>query len=477
MKEELKDVYEHIDKNFETYIEQIRDYFRNPAISITGEGLEKEAEETAKHIRAIGGEAEVVPLSGPIGGYPVVYGKLNSKNPKAKTLLYYSHYDDVDVISQDWTVPPFEAEIVDAEKINMPKELGKVIVARSAHDKKGPVMAFILALGAIKEIRGDIPVNVIFAIEGEEEILSPNFKQFVDAYLEELDKADAVWAEGSYQQLASGLMIIQRGYNGAMDIELEVKGGSWGGTTDGKPIWSAYADFVDQPLLRLVHAISTMISAEGEILVEGFYDNWIPPTAEEKAEIEKTIERLGETGILNALNSVKRFRKNRAPEDYILDLMTSPHLIPLGISSGYEELIPMKAKAKFHCRFVPDMSSDEILQKIRRHLYKKGFPEVDVSSSSANEWSRSPVTEDITQALIRTAEIHGVNYVVWPSTPATMPFYLFNRPPLNKPVVMGSLGHGDRWHIHDEYITVEGVRDKMKGIVTFLYEYEKGDMN
>lgn len=471
MREDLKDIYRHIDDNFDKYIELTREYFRNPAISILGEGLEKEAEETVKHIRAIGGEAEIVPLTGPTAGYPVAHGKLKSNKKNAKTLLYYSHYDDVDVIPEDWTVPPFAAEIVDAETINMPAELGKVIVARSAVDKKGAVMALILALGAIREVRGDVPLNVIFAVEGEEEILSPNFKQYVDKYHDVLNEADAVWAEGSYQQLASGLVILQRGYNGCMDIDLEIKGGSWGGTSDGKPLWSAYADFVDQPLVRLVHAIGTMLSPEGDILIEDFYENWIPPTEEEKAELGNTIDRLGETGILTALNSVKRFRKGGKPEDYVLDLMTKPHLIPLGIKSGYEELIPMKANARFHCRFVPNMSSEEILQKIKRHLHKNGFPEVKVTTNAANEWSRSPVTENVTQALIKMAELHGVDYVVWPSTPATMPFYLFNRPPLNKPVAMGSLGHGDRFHIHDEYITVEGFRDKMKGIVTFLHEF------
>ncbi len=470
MKSQLKNVYEYIDRNFDKYVEEVRKYLRVKGISITGEGIEEAAEATAEAFRAIGAKAKLVPLK---GGYPVVYGKLKSKNPKAKTLLFHSHYDVVGIPTpEQWTVPPFAAEIVNAEKINLPAEMGKVIVARGAHDKKGGNLSFVLALGAMKEVLGDVPINVIFAFEGEEEIFSPNLKQFVDAYFNELNEADACWACGTYRQSPSGLLVIHPGYNGAMEIDLEIKGGAWGGSVDGKAIWSGYAPFVDQPLLRLVHAITTMLSPDGKVIVEGFYDNWIPPTPEEKIEIEKSKEQLRQLTIMKDLSSIKRFKGGLAPEEYFEDFLTAPHIIPIEISSGCEELIPMKATARLHVRFGPNLSSEEILQKIRRHLYKCGFPEIAVRCTTLrNEWSRSPISEDIVQALVRMAEIHGVEYVVWPSSIAYNAFYLFNRPPLSKPMVCGSLGHGGHIHVVDEYITVEGIRDAMKGAATFVHEY------
>lgn len=480
MKEQLKDIYENIDNNFERYIEELRNYFRVPGNSYTGEAIEEAAEATAKYIRDIGGEAKLVPLK---GGFPVVYGKLKSKNPKAKTLLYYSHYDVVGVTPELWTVPPFAAEIVDAEKINLPAQIGKVIVARGANDKKGLDMAFALALGAIREVAGDVPVNVIFAIEGEEEIYSPNFKQFVDEYYDELNEADACYAPGSYRQSQLGVLVIHPGYNGLMEFYLEIESGAWGGTIDGRSLMSADGAFVDQPMLRLIHAITTMLSPDGKVLIEGFYDNWVPPTPEERREIEKSKELLSETTIaqfLPRLASVKRFKGGLPVEDLFEDCLVVPHIFCLGITSGlskrslssYEELVPMKAQAKLQCRFGPDLSSEEILQKIRRHLYKCGFPEINVRCSThRTEWSRSPVSEDIVQALVKMAEIHGVEYVIWPSSIGTCGLYLFNRPPLSKPVVCGALGHGGRQHVQDEYITVEGFRDQIKGTVTFLHEY------
>ncbi len=470
MKPQLKNVYEYVDKNFERYVEEIRNYLRITGISITGEGMEEAAEATVGLFRAIGGEAKVVPLK---GGYPVAYGKLESKNPKAKTILFYSHYDVVGIPTpNEWTVPPFAAEIVNAEKIGLPAKLDKVIVARGAHDKKGPNLCFILGLRAVKEVLGDVPVNVIFVFEGEEEIWSLNLKQFVDEYFEELNKADACWACGSYRQSQSGVLVVQPGYNGALVLDLEIKGGTWGGTSNARSLHSPYAPFVDQPMLKLVHAIASMLDADGNALVEGFYDNWVSPTPEERKEIEKSKGRLNEFRIMIDLASVKRFKGGLPPEEHFEDYLTAPHIIPVGISSGYEELLPMKAKARLHVRFGPNMSSEELLQKIRKHLYKLGFREIEVHCTTArNEWSRSPISEDIVQALIRTAEIHGVKYVIWPSSAATDAFYLFNRPPLSKPMVCGALGHGGRSHVVDEYITVEGCGAAIKGAVTFVHEY------
>ena len=470
MKNELKGVYEYIDKNFERYIEEERKYLRTKGISATGEFMEETAEATAETIRAIGAEAKIVPLK---GGHPVVYGKLMSKNPKAKTMLFYCFYDVVPVTPEDWFFPPFDAEVVDAEKIGVPAEIGKVIVARGAHDKKGSHLPIMLAMGAMKEVTGDIPVNVLFVIEGEEEIYSPNLKQFVDEYYEELNEADAVWSPGSYRQLQSGLLVLHPGYSGFMQLDLTIEGGSWGGATGGRTPWSAYVSFVDQPMLRLVQALNTMFSPDGKVLVEGFYDNWLPPTPEQRKDIEKCKERFGDTSIMDDLSSVKRFKGGLPPEELLEDFLTAPHIIPIGINSGYITLsyLPAKATARLHVRFCPNMTSEEILQKVRKHLYNRGFPEIEVQCTARTEHGRGPASADVVQALVRMAEIHGVDYVIWPSTPATCGIHFFAGAPLHKPVVCGSLGHGGRFHAPNEYTAVEGIREQMKGTITFLHEY------
>ena len=471
---ECKDIYEYIDKNFDKYIEEERNYLKIRSISFSGEGIKNGAEATAKYIKAIGGEVEIVPSK--VRKHPVVYGKLKSKNPKAKTLIFYSWYDVVDVIPEEWTFPPFAAEIVDAEKVRLPAEFGKVIVARGAIDKKGSTLPIILTLGAIKEVTGDVPVNVIFVLEGEEEIMSPSLRPFVGDHYDELNMADAVWSPGSFQQFPSGLLVIHGGYNGFVQLNLEIKGGMWGGTTDQRKVWSGYNIWPDQPLLRLMHAISTMISRDGRALIEGFDENWMPPTPKEREQLERSKAQFDKTTIRDDLTAVNRFLGGRSGQEIFEEYLTEysyPQIIPIKINSPHMDLsfIPMEAKARLDCRFGTNTTTEECLQKVRKHLYKCGFPEIEVSATDRHEPSRTPISADVVQALVKTAEIHGVEWAFWPSSPGTSPLYLFSRPPLNKPIVCGSLGHGGRFHAPDEYYTVEGIRNKMKGTITFLHEY------
>jgi len=472
---ECKTIYEYIDKNFDKYIEEERKYLQIKSISFTGEGMKDGAEATANYLRAIGGTAEIVPSK--IGMHPIVYGKLKSKNPKAKTLIFYSWYDVVEVIPEEWAFPPFAAEIVDAEKIRLSADLGKVVVARGAFDKKGSTLPIILALGVIKEVTGDVPANFIFIFEGEEEILSPSLKPFVEDHYEELKTADAVWSPGSFQQFQSGLLVMHGGYNGLMQVILEIKGGMWGGTTDQKKVWSGYNIFVDQPLLRLVQALNTMFSPTGRVIVDGFDENWLPPSPKEREQLERSKAKFDKTTIRDDLAAVHRFLGGRsAREIYEEEYLTEysyPLLIPAEISSPHmpPSFLPMEAKIRLECRFGPNVTTEECLNKIRKHLVKRGFPEIEVSMANRNEPSRTPLSADVIQAMVKTAEAHGIDWVLWPSSPGSSPLYLFSRPPLSKPMICGSLGHGGRFHATDEYYTIEGIRSKMKGTATFLHIY------
>jgi len=472
---ECKTIYEYIDKNFDKYIEEERKYLKIKCVSSSGEGIQNGAEATANYIKSIGGEAQIVPSK--VGMHPVVYGKIKSKNPKAKTLIFYSWYDVVDVIPEEWTFPPFAAEIVNAEKVRLPAELGKVVVARGALDKKGSTLPIILALGAIREVTGDFPVNMFLVIEGEEEIWSPSLRPFVEDYYDELNTADAVWSPGSFQEFASGLLVMHGGYNGFVELNLEVKGGKWGGTTDQRKVWSGYNIWLDQPLSRLVHAISTIVSRDGRVLIEGFDENWMPPSPEERKELERSKAQFDKTTIRDDLAAVNSFLGGRSGQEiYAEEYLTEysyPQIIPIEINSPHMDLsfIPMEAKARLDCRFGPNITSEECLQKVRKHLFKCGFPEIEVSAGSRHETSRTPLSADIIQAMVRTAEAHAVDWALWPSSCGFSAIHLFARSPIHKPAICASLGHGGRFHAPDEYYTIEGIRRKMKGVATFLHIY------
>ena len=189
----LQKNFDYIDQHFDEHIAKLQEYLRQDSISLC-DGYNPRVVECAQvlcgYIRELGGFAEIIPCE---KGYPVVYGTLRSKNPNAKTIAFYSLYDVMPVDEPEWKVEPFGAEIVDPEVVELPKEYGPCIVARGARNQKGPTMGFLRALETLLQVEGDIPVNVKFVIEGEEEIGSFNLDVFCQTYADRLIDVSCVW--------------------------------------------------------------------------------------------------------------------------------------------------------------------------------------------------------------------------------------------------------------------------------------------
>jgi acetylornithine deacetylase/succinyl-diaminopimelate desuccinylase-like protein len=470
---DLNKIYEYVDRKLDEYVEEVRRYLRQPGISHSGEGIKESAEMTLGYIKDLRPqEAKLVPLK---HGHPVVYGKLRSRNSQAKTLIFYEKYDMTAVL-EGWSYPPFAATVVNGEEIGLPPSMGKVIISQGSHDKRAPDLAFILAQKVMLEVTGDVPVNIIFCIEGTEQNGSLGFDEFLGQYADELKIADAVWSPGTYRQDHSGRLNIHRGYKGNIFLELEVKGGNWGGRTDGRDLTSVHFALVNSPLSRLIQALNTLFDQDDRILVEGFYDDVRPPTSEEEDDLRKLLETVDEEKLKREL-CVKKFKKGSF-EDLFKNFILGPLITIDGIISGYtgsgiSTTLPMKAIAKIDVRLVPNMEIDSTVSKIQRHLANRGFKEVEVRKLAGNPWCRSPRKAGICQALTRAAELMGVEYIVWPTTPAAMGVGHFNRPPFNLPVAFGMMGQGGGFHCPNEYVTVKGIADSIKYAVTFLYEFAK----
>jgi len=470
--ENLDKINEYIDRHSDEHIEAVRKFVQQPGISFTGEGMRESAEIVLGYMQDLGAvETKLVPMR---QGYPLVYGKLKSKNPEAKTLIFHSKYD-VTPVEEGWLFPPFGATVVDAEEIGLPSRLGKVMVGKASHDKKAPDLGFILAQKAMLEVTGDIPVSIIFCLEGAEQAGSVGFDQFIDEYVDELGQADAVWAAGSYRQDQNGKLIIHRGYKGAVYLEIEVKGGDWGGRTDGRDLWSGHSVWVDAPLVRLIQALSSLFDSEGRIIVEGFYDNVRPPTPDEEEDISRMKETFDEQMWKREMG-IKKFKRGSSGRELFADYVTGPLINIDGMVSGYtgpglNTILPMEAIAKLDVRLVPNMEVDEVVPKIKKHLEKRGFSEVGLRTLTSYPWARSPRNVDICQALIKAAEAMGIEYSVWPTSPAGYGVGYFNRPPLNLPVAFGMLGHGGNFHRPNEYVTLSGISDSIKYAVNFLHQF------
>ncbi len=476
--DEYRSVHQHIDEQFDEHLERIRALIRQPSVSPGNEFDSPDVRACARMVRDSLEElgVERLELAEFSAGYPVVFGIMRSRNPDAKTMLLYSFYDVMPADEPEWKVNPFAAEIVDAEEVDLPSFFGECLVARGADHPKGPLMAFINALRSMKDVAGDIPVNVMFVVEGEEERGSPSLGGFRDTHLDQLSQADCLFFPKTSQSLdEEGAHEFELGYKGLLPVELRVRGGAWGGST--RDLFSADVAWVDAPASRLVKALSTLQGPDGRVSIEGFYDEVRPPTAEETQLLRGLVEHFDEEAKREELG-ITRFRGGQSGRDLLEGYVMDPQLNINGLVAGYtgpqmQTMLPKEAVAKMDIRMVPDMKAGDVLLKLRHHLDRHGFPEVEIRTWGGYPWSRTSVSAEVARAAMRATETHGLENAPRPTHVACAPFSLFTEPPLGLPAIAAGLGRSGNVHVANEYFTLDGIRLLEKWVVTFLYEYAR----
>lgn len=460
-------IYQDIDQHFERYMGEAQELVRQPSIASQHIGIDECAEMVVEHIRRLG-STDVRAVKYPEGS-PVVYGTLKSKNPKAKSIIIYCLYDvQPPEPLEEWFVDPFKAEVVDLPKF------GPSIVGRGITNSKGPLVGTFKAIESMQRIMGDVPLNFIFVIEGEEEAGSVNLKRFVYDYAEELSVADGVYLPGTREDENHKPKVLL-GNKGMMYFELEVKGGKWGGpqSTD---IHSMNGAWVENPIWRLAWALNTMRSPDGKILVEGFYDDVAPISETDSKLLDRLVNTFDEEMYKKALDVV-RFKNDLHGAALLKQFLYEPTMNIPGIWGGYtgegtKTIVPYKVHIKFDCRLVPNQKPDDILEKIMNHLKKHGFDDISVVFSEGTLWSKRDAENDICQAAIRAMEASGKEpNEIWPLLPGTGPAHLFTEDPLHVPFVAYGLGHGAKIHAPNEYLVVEGLRDNIKSVAATFLEY------
>lgn len=472
----LKAVHDHIDAHANDYIEEVRSFLRIPGFSDTGVGIRESAHACLEYLKRIGAtDAQLVET----GGHPVVYGKLVSKNPDAKTLLIYSLYDQVPADPAEWSSEPLGAHIVSAAKIGMPAGLGDVICNRAAHNQRGPMLSSILAIELMRDLLGDLPVNIVWCWEGEEEIGSPNLAVFVDKFKGELHRCDGMWMP-SMRQNGVGPMVIPRGYKGCMIFELECKGGEWGGTVDGRHTWAGHAPWVDAPMMQLIHAVGSMFDVEHNVIIDDVEELLDPISEQDRRELEtlKSAYTDEVEEYWRSVIGVRRFRGGRRMADLVERWVSSVAGNTQGIVGGYMgptfyTMLPQKVLAKMDFRVPPGPTMDKFLELVRAHLDRRGFQHVTIQHARGYGSVRTPTDHPLVQAGIRAAAMHGVPTTIVPGTNAFCPAELFDRFGLGIPSSFVGIGHGERCHQPDEYICVDAIPLMMKYTATYLREWAK----
>ena len=403
--EGLEKVFAHIKANEEAFIRRVMDYVRHPSISAHNIGIREVAGLLVDMLSGLGLQAETIPTE----NHPMVLARWEKK-PGAPTVLLYGHYDvqPPDPL-EEWVSPPFEPTIRDGR-----------IWARGIGDNKGQHFAQIMAIESHLAVHGELPCNVLFLLEGEEEIGSPHIASFVEKHRDRLKADLVVTADGPLHE--SGRPTVTFGVRGVASFELRARGakrdlhsGNFGGVSPN-PIWT------------LVHLLGTMKNAEGEITIDGFHDSIVPPTA---------LEREAAGRLPMAAADVKAeldLKALDAPEDRpVADrLMFHPTLTINGLHGGYggpgsKTVLPHEAFAKCDIRLVEAMTPAEVFAKVAAHV-KKHAPDVQFVPLNGMLPSKtpmdSPFAEPIRQAVV---DAQGVEPLLVPSAGGSLPDYVFTK--------------------------------------------------
>lgn len=460
-------VYQRIDRQQPEHLAHLQRWVRQRSISAQDDGVRAMAGMLADDLRALGfSEVALVETD----GHPGVFGHYDAG--AATTLVVYMMYD-VQPIDPNWQIDdPFAGDLVDLP-------VGRVLMARGATNQKGPQRAFLNAVAAIRAETGTLPVNLYVVAEGEEELGSPNFGQVLAPYLDRLRGADAAFFPMNLQG-ADGSATLNLGVKGIIYFELEARGGDWGGPARAD-IHGSLKVLVDSPTLRLIQAIASMTSKDGNtITIDGYYDPIREPTASELALIAQQAAAGNEAAMREALG-VSRWVDGVTGEDAVRRGLFHPTLNVNGIWSGYtgegtKTVLPHKAIAKIDSRLPPGLEPEAAYAMIRRHLDAHGFGDLEIRPMSGYPAASTPVEDPLVQSVIGVLNKYGVTPLVSPWLGGSAPFYQFTRT-LDLPFVFGGLGHGAGAHAPDEYMLIEpapgtraaGLADVEKSYVDLLY--------
>lgn len=429
----LDAVFAYIDEHAEGFVSSLMAYAARPSISAQGIGIEEAALLLRDKFVSIGLEAEVLPSS----GNPVVLAMWRGKAGRP-TVLLYGHYDvQPPEPLEAWITPPFEPTLRDGR-----------IYARGIGDNKGQHFAQILAIESYLRVHGELPCNLLFMLDGEEEVGSPSLPGFVAAHRDRLKADLVVIADGSLHP--SGRPIVQLGVRGLLNFELHARGAK-------RDVHSGnFGGVVPNPAWTLVQLLATMKNASGEITIDGLYDAVGQPTAQELeavASLPIDVPRLcDELGMPRLDGPVDR--------GYFERLMFHPTLTINGLHSGYggrgmKTIIPSTAFAKCDMRLVDGQTADQVFDLVAKHVARHA-PGVELVRLNSMEPSKTSIASPFTERIARAIErAHGQRPLLYPLVGASLPNHVFTNT-LGLPTFLVPYANADQAnHAPNENLRVE----------------------
>lgn len=448
---DLKTIDVFLESNLDRSLAELGRLVAQPSVAAQNLGLEACAALVAGMLTGRGFQAEIIPT----GGAPVVFAERRGRSDR--TLLFYNHYDVQPPEPLElWETPPFE-----------PSLRGGKLYGRGVSDDKGHLVARLHALDAILAADGELPCNVKFIIEGEEEASSAHLHDFVRSNKQRLAADACLWEFGGVDHREVPMQYL--GLRGICYVELTVETASidvhsgLGGSIFPNAAW------------RLVWALQSLKGPDERIRIPGFYDAVREPSARDRelmAALPETSEeykhRYGIKGFIQGLTGGVELR---------IAEVFRPTCTICGLSAGYEgegskTVLPARAMAKVDFRLVPDQHPEDILGKLRTHLDAEGFEDVRIEYLGGEPPARTDPDDPFIKTVVDTAEeVYETPMQVTPLVGGSGPSHAFVHD-LGLPVATAGLGYPDtRAHAPNENIRLDLYLKHARHVARILYAF------
>lgn len=430
-----KAVDRFIESHLDESIEELSKLCAQPSVAAQNLGIEECAKVVADSLKGRGFKVQILPT----GGSPLVFGERKGRNDS--TLIAYDHYDVQPPEPLElWESPPFEPTIRDGR-----------LYARGVADNKGNFIERLHAIDAILETEGDLPCNVKFIVEGEEEIGSVHLEPIIEANKDLFEGDVCVWEIGGVDHTNTPIQMI--GLRGQCYVELRAR-------TANQDVHSGIGGSIfPNAAWRLVWALSSLKDEDENILLPGFYEDVVPPSLKEKELISQQPEMIP---FYKEKYDIDHFLKGINSEiELAIEAVYRPTCTICGLTAGYQgegakTVLPAEASAKVDFRLVPNQTPNNVVGQLRKHLDNHGFEDIEVIHLGCNPPSKTD--PDHPAVIIAVEAARGVYEKpsrIIPMIGGSGPNYIFQKH-LGVPIISSGAGDSNsQAHAPNESISLD----------------------
>lgn len=450
----MNQTLKHVDKNINSLIRDLQTLIRQPSVSAKNQGIEECANLVGRMLKSSGISSEILRLKK--GVAPIVFGEVRSKKNPNKTLLFYNHYDVQPVEPLDlWDDDPFSGKVK-----------GNKIFGRGSADDKGELVTRIKAVESFLKTTGDVPCNIKFVIEGEEEVGSTNIEAYLKKFRQKFRCDGVIWEFGYVD--SKNRPVIGLGMKGLLYVEMSAR-------ESIRDAHSSLAVIIKNPAWRLVRALNTMQDPSGKILIKDWYREVTPFG---KNDLELLGKEPFDEHSFKKEYGIKEFVNGKSGLGVKKALAGDPTCNIAGIVSGYtlegaKTVLPSSATVKIDFRLVPNMDPKKQFARLRQHLRLHGFSDIKIKMYHGEAASRTDPSDPFVAQIKAAAKESFGSFIMNVSNAGTGPMHSFARVLGSPCVSIGSTYMFSRIHSPNEFARIDLLRKTTKCMCLIMDKFSK----